>query len=101
MNTNVFDRMTSHFKRHEKRLGELTGEVRVTDQRLAELQHEAQQPRLATEADVESDMKTRKRTKDAAAVREKHGDSSSTRVDDGPTSVTSFGMIAEPPVPEK
>ena len=37
------------------------------------------------------------RTEDTAADRVKHGDSSSARVDDGPTSLTSFGvMIAEP-----
>ena len=51
------------------------------------------------EADVKPDTKTHKRMEDAAADRVKHGDSSSAkkRVDAGPTSLTSFGMIAEPP----
>ena len=33
----------------------------ATNLRLADLQHEARQPRLTTEADVEPDIKTRKR----------------------------------------
>ena len=49
------------------------------------------------EEDVKTEKKTRKRTKCAiTGVRVKHGDSSSARVDDGPTDLTSFGMIAEP-----
>ena len=68
--------------------------MRATSQCLAELQHGAQQPRLTTEADVEPDTKTRKRTENAAADQAKN---SSARVDDGPTSLTSFGMIAESP----
>ena len=70
----------------------------MTNQRLAGLEHGARQPRLATEADVELDTKTRKRTKDASAVdRVKNGNNSSAKVDDGPTSLTSFSMIAKPP----
>ena len=66
------------------------------------MEHEAQQPRLTTEADVEPDTKSRKRTEGASAAdRVKNGDSSSARVDDGPMSFTSFGMIAEAPAPEK
>ena len=50
------------------------------------------------ETDVKPDTKTRKRTEDAAAEQAKHGDnSSSARVDAGPTCSTSFGMKAEPP----
>ena len=63
---------------------------------MAVLQHEAQQPRLATEAEVQTDKKTRKRTEDAAAGQAKNGNSSSARVDDGPMNLISFGMIAEP-----
>ena len=49
------------------------------------------------EADVRTDKKTRKRTEGAAAAdRAKHGDSSSARVDGGPTTLASFGMIAKP-----
>ena len=55
------------------------------------------------EADVELNTKTRKRTEDASgADRVENEDNSSTeRVNGGPTSLTSFGMIAEPPDPEK
>ena len=41
--------------------------TRETRQRLAGLEQDARQPRLAMEADVASDKKTRKRTEDAAA----------------------------------
>ena len=65
----------------DKQLVELIGIMRATNQRLTNLQHQAQQPRLATEADVKPDMKIRKRTEDATAGRAKHGDySSSARV---------------------
>ncbi|CAM9505935.1 unnamed protein product, partial [Ascophyllum nodosum] len=60
-----------------KKVDELT-EMRATSQCLAELQHGAQQPRLTTEADVEPDTKTRKRTENAAADQAKN---SSARVD--------------------
>ena len=40
-------------------------------------------------------MKTSKRAEDAAADRAKNGDIAPARVDDGPTSLTSFGMISE------
>ena len=57
------------------------------------------QPRLAMEADVTADKKTRERTEGAtAAVQAKHGDScSAKRVQAGRTSSTSFSMKAEPP----
>ena len=44
---------------------------------------------------LSQNMKTRKRTEDAAADRVKNGDIASARVDDGPTSLTSFGTISE------
>ena len=83
-------------------LDELT-EMRSTNQHLEGLQHEAREPRLASETGLESDTKTSKCMKVAAADRAQNGDSSSARVDDGPTSLTSFGMIAEPllKAPEK
>ena len=80
----------------DKQFNKLMEKMRSTNQHLAGLEHEAWQPRL--------DKKTRKRNEGAAAVdRAKHnGDSSSARkVDDGPTSLTSFGEIAEPPVAPK
>ena len=83
----------------DKHLSENTHILRATNQPVAGLKHEARQPRLAAEADVETDKKARKRTEGAAAAdRAKHtGDSSSAkRVDDGPTSLTSFGKVVEP-----
>ena len=71
-------------------MNELIGKMRAINQRLY------QQPRLAREADVKSVMKTRKRTEGAEAGRAKHGNISSARIDGGPTSLTSFGMIVEP-----
>ena len=70
--------------------------MRTTSQRLAGLQHEGRQPRLASGADAKPGIKTRRQTEEAAVDRVKNGDSSSSRVDDGPTSLTEFGMIAEP-----
>ena len=76
-------------------MSELTGMMRATNQRLTDLQHRAQQPHLTVEADVKSNMKARKRTEGAVADRAKHGDSSYARAVDGPTSLTSFGIITE------
>ena len=90
----TFDRGTSHFNYE---IFEDTEEKSKTNQRLAsDLQHDARQPRLATESDEETDTKTSKRTEGAAAENGKNGDISSATVDDGPTSLTRFGMIAEP-----
>ena len=98
-----FDRrlniMKIHFDQQDEKLDELVEKMRKTRQRLVGLEQGAWQPRLATKVDVEPDTKTYKRTEDAAADRAKHiGDSSSVkRVDIDPTSLTSFGMIAERP----
>ena len=42
------------------------------NQRLAGLQHQAQQPHLATEANIKLDTKTRERTEGAGADEEKY-----------------------------
>ena len=63
----LFDRTDAH-------LGKLTGMMKRTTQRRAGLQHQAQQPRLATEADVRPDTKTRERMEGVAADDEKYGD---------------------------
>ena len=63
---NNLDRMLSHLCQQDKTLVELTEEMRAINQRLADLEYEARQSRLATEADVEPDTKTRKRTEDTA-----------------------------------
>ena len=70
--------------------------MKRTSQRLAGLDHQAQQPRLATKTDVETYMKTHKRTEGAAADGGRHRDTCSARVDQNSTSLTSFGDIAEP-----
>ncbi|CAM9461205.1 unnamed protein product, partial [Ascophyllum nodosum] len=75
-------------------------DLRRVDQRLASLEQDARQPRLAMEADVPADKKTRERTEGAAkAVQAMHGDSfSANRVQAGPnTTSTSFGVKAKPP----
>ena len=68
-------------------------EMRGTSQCLASLKHDARQPRLATEADVQAGTKTRERTWGAAtAVQAMHEDScSANRVDPDPMCSTSFG----------
>ena len=72
-------------------------------QRLAGLEQDARQPRLATKADVPTDTRTRKRTEDAAADQAKHGVSFfAKRVDAGqPMCLTSFGgdSIESPGLP--
>ena len=94
----ILDRMKSHFNKQDETLGELMGKTIETRHSLAGLEHEARQPRLAMEGDVEPDTKTHKRTEDAAADRVVNRDSSSARkIDNGSMSLTSFGMIAEPP----
>ena len=70
------------------------------DQRLACVEQDARQPRLAIEIDEPADEKTRERTEGAAkAVQVMYGDSfSANRVQAGPkTTSTSFGVKAEPP----
>ena len=63
------------------------------DQRLASLEHDARQPRLAMEVDRQADTKTCERTEGAAtAVQAVHGDScSANRVDPNPMCSTGFG----------
>ena len=68
------------------------------DQRLASLDRDARQPRLAIKADVPADKKTRERTEGAVtAVQAMHGDSfSANRVDPDPICSTSFDVKVEP-----
>ena len=98
----MFEEKIDRMDKNLDRMSELAGMLRATNQRLAGLEHEARRSRLATKADVEPDTKTRKCTEGASAAdRVKNGDSSYARVDDDPTSLTIFGMMAEPPAPEK
>ena len=74
--------------------------LRATDQRSAGADHDAQQPRFATMADVPTDTKNRKRTEDAVVDQAKHVDScSAKRVDAGPPMcLTSFGDDSTDPL---
>ena len=94
-----FERHLKGEKIHLDKMDELAEEMRPTKQRLAGLEQDTGQPRLAMEADMPSDTKIRERTEGAAtAVQAKHGYScSSERVHAGPTCSTSFGVKAEPP----
>ena len=59
-----------------KAFGEYKVDLRRIDQRLASLEQDARQPRLAIEANVPADKKTRERTEGAAAaIQAKHRDS--------------------------
>ena len=92
--------MDSYFDRWDKKMDEISNEMRKMDQHVRRLENEARQPRLAMEADGPADTtKTRERTKGAAtAVQAIRGDGfSSRRVEPGPTNnSTSFGVKAEP-----
>ena len=85
--------MKSHFDQQDTKLDELRKNLKRENHRVASLEQDARQPRLAMEADGPADKKTRKRTEDAAtAVQAMHGDSfSANRVDPDPKSSTSFG----------
>ena len=75
-------------------------ERRLKDQRVASLEQDAQQPRLAMEADGQANTKIRECTEGAVTVvQAMHGNSfSASRVDPDPkTTSTSFGVKAEPP----
>ena len=89
----VYRMMEELFDKSGRKLDELTEEMRVADQRLPSLEQDARQPRLAMEADVLADKKTRERTEGAAkAVQLVHGDNcSANRVDSDPMCSTSFG----------
>ena len=82
-----------------KALEEFKEDMRRVNQRLASLEQNARQSRLAMKVYVTADKKACERTVGAAAaVQAKHGDScSAKRVHAGPTSSTSLGMKAEPP----
>ena len=81
-------------------LEEITEDLRSMNQRIASLEQDARQPRLAMEADGQADTKTGERTEGAAkAVQAMHGDSfSASRVGPDPkTTSTSLGVKTDPP----
>ena len=95
-----FDGMHSCFDRWDKKLDEISDEMRKMDEHVTRLEPGARQPRLAMEADGQANTKTRERTEGAAtAVQAMRGDGfSARRVEPGPiTNSTNFGMKAEPP----
>ena len=97
----LYRMVVERFDRSDKQFDELMENIRVTNHCSAGLEHEAWQLRNAREADVKTIKKIRKRTEGtAAADRTKYnGDSSfARRIDDSPTSLTCFGMIAKPPL---
>ena len=81
------------FDKSDRKLDRLTENLKRANQRVASLEQDTRQPRLAMEADVPADTKTRGRTGGAAiAVQAMHGDSfSANRVDPDPETFTSFG----------
>ena len=83
-----------------KKLDEISDERKNMDNNVTRLEHGARQPRLAMEADRDTDTKTRERMESAAtAVKAMREDClSARRVEPGPTTdSTSFGVKAEPP----
>ena len=61
----------------DKAFDKPTETIRRENQRLSGLEQEARQPRLATEADVPTAIKTHKHMEDAEADQAKNGDSCS------------------------
>ena len=96
-----FDRMNSYSDRLDKKLDEISAEMKKMDQHITRLEYEARQPRFAMEADGPADTtKTRERTEGAAtAVQAMREDCfPARRVEPDPTTnSTSFGVKAEPP----
>ena len=87
------------FDKSDRKLDGLAENLKRANQRLASIEQDARQPRLAMEADVPAIPKIRECTEGAAtAVQVMRGDSfSANRVQAGPTCSTSFGVKAEPP----
>ena len=64
------------FDKSDRKLDELTEDLKKENQRVASLEQDARQPRLAIETDVPADTKARERTEGAAiAVETMHEDS--------------------------
>ena len=72
----------------------------MNTQRLAGLQHQARQPRLAAKAEVKPETKISDRMKGATADDDNYGDVSLAWFDE-PMSLTSLGNIVEPIAPER
>ena len=97
---NVYRMVEERFDKSECRPEKLTNDLTSMNQRVASLEQDARQPRLAMEPHGPADTKTRERTEGTAkAVQAMHGDNfSSNGVQAGPkTTSTSFGVKVEPP----
>ena len=100
MNKEDFDRMTSHFDRQEKMLGKVTEEMRAAKSVSGRT--------AAWSSAATSHHRDRRRTRHQHSQEYKgrfsrsneERNSSSAGLNDGPMSLTSFGMITEPPAPE-
>ena len=67
------------FDRWDKKLDEISDEMKNMDDHVTRLEHGARQPRLAMEADGPANTKTQERTEGAAtAVQAMRGDSCTT-----------------------
>ena len=91
-----FDRKRSQF---DQTFGNMEKKKQIT-QRLTELQQQAQQSRLAAEAEEKSDIKTHECSESVDADDENHENISSACIEKDPMTLTSFGNIAEPLAPE-
>ena len=92
--------MKEAFGRWDKKLDEISDEMRVIDEHVTRLEHGARQPRLAMKADEHARTKTLERTEGAAtAVQAMRGDSCTAeqKVKDGPRTSITCGVEAEPP----
>ena len=92
--------MDSYSNRWNRKLDQISDKTRMMDQYETSLEHGARQPRLAMEADGHANTKTQECTEGAAtAVQVMRGDSCTIeqKVQDGPETSISFGMMAEPP----
>ena len=58
--------LNERFDRWDRKLDEISDEMRVISQHVSSLEQDARQPRFAMEADEQADTKTRERTEGAA-----------------------------------
>ena len=95
----VYRIMNEAFYRCRKKLDEILDEVRKMDQHVTYIEHGARQPHFAMEANGPANTKTQERTEGAAtAVQAMRGESCTTaqRVQDGPMTSITFGVVAKP-----
>ena len=97
-----YKKTDSYFDRWNRKLDEISNEMRVMDQHVTSLEQDARQQRFAMETDGPANTKTRERTEGAAtAVQAMRGDScSADLVDPDPMCSTNSGDdCTGPPAP--